>query len=86
MSEASKATDGMRDHLSSIFQSLVTAALVAMMLWVGNTMYEFSQLIAVNIDKTQMIIQRIEKLEDHLEAERQARVQFQIEVERRIRQ
>lgn len=71
--------------MSAIFQSLVTAALVAMMLWVGNTLYEFSNLIAVNIDKTQTIIKRIEKIEDHLEEEREARIELQLELERRLK-
>jgi len=73
-----------RSNMTGIAQTLVSAILVAISLWVGNTLYQFSNLIAVNIDKTETIIQRIEKIEDHLEDERKARIELQLEMERRM--
>lgn len=84
--EQREEVDHFRSNMSAIFQSLVTAVLVAMMLWVGNTLYELSNLIAVNVSKTEAVLERVARVETALEQERAARAQFQLEIERRMKQ
>ena len=75
-----------RSHVTGLVQNVVSAVLIAVTVWTGQTIYHLSSLIAVNVAKTETIIQRIDKIEDRLLHESEARNRLELEFERRIKE
>lgn len=82
MSQHTQDMDQVKLNISSILQSVATALMVAVLLWSGNTLYDLSKLIAVNVAVTNAMVRRLEQVEYGLSAEKEARLKLEIEMAR----